>query len=69
MNQNVIDKIQATNQKYLLPLLGKEVPQKLVEQLNGMDWSYLELIHDREQKRGAFAPLGAMELPEIEEKK
>ena len=69
MKQNVIDKIQATNQKYLLPLLGKEISPKLEAQLNGMDWSYLELIHDREQKRGSFAPLGAMELPEIEEKK
>lgn len=69
MNQKVKEKIQMTNQKYLLPLLDKELPQKLVDQLNGMDWSYLDLIHDREQKRGTFAPLGAMELPEIEEKK
>ncbi len=69
MNPNVIERIQATNQKYLKLLLGKEVPKKLVNQLNNMDWSYLALIHDREQKRGEFAPLGAMELPEIESKK
>ena len=69
MTPNVIERIQATNQKYLKLLLGKEVPKKLVNQLNNMDWSYLALIHDREQKRGEFAPLGAMELPEIESKK
>ena len=69
MKANVIEKINATNQKYLKNLVGKEVPQRLVDQLNNMDWSYLDLIHDKEQKRGEFAPLGAMELPEIQEKK
>lgn len=69
MNTNVINKINETNQKYLKPLLGKELPEKLVNQLNQMDWSYLDLIGGREQKRGTFAPLGAMELSEIEEKK
>ncbi len=69
MKPDIVNKINETNQKYLKPLIGKELPQKLVDQLNNMDWSYLELIHDREQKRGKFAPLGAMELPEIENKK
>ncbi len=69
MKANVIEKIQLTNQKYLKSLIGKDIPQKLVNQLNNMDWSYLDLIHDKEQKRGQFAPLGAMELPEIESKK
>ena len=69
MNTNVIEKINATNQKYLKGLVGKDIPQRLVNQLNNMDWSYLDLIHEREQKRGEFAPLGAMELPEIEMKK
>lgn len=68
MKSNVIERINATNQKYLKPLLEKEIPKKLVNQLNNMDWSYLDLIHEREQKRGEFAPLGAMELPEIQEK-
>ena len=68
MKANVIEKIQATNQKYLKDLIGKEVPQKLVDQLNNMDWSCLDLIGQTEQKRGQFAPLGAMELPEIKEK-
>ncbi len=69
MKSEVIEKIQATNQKYLKDLIGKEIPQKLVEQLNNMNWTYLDLIGDKEQKRGTFAPLGAMELPEIEAKK
>lgn len=69
MKASVIEKINATNQKYLKGLVGKDVPQRLVDQLNNMDWSYLDLIDHKEQKRGEFAPLGAMELPEIEEKK
>ena len=69
MKPEVIQKINTTNQKYLKTLVGKEIPHKLKEQINHMDWSYLDLIHDREQKRGTFAPLGAMELPEIEGKK
>ena len=66
MKASVIEKINATNQKYLKDLVGKDIPQRLVDQLNNMDWSYLDLIHEREQKRGQFAPLGAMELPEIQ---
>lgn len=69
MKASVIEKINATNQKYLKDLVGKDIPQRLVDQLNNMDWSYLDLIHEREQKRGQFAPLGAMELPEIKAKK
>ena len=69
MKTSVIEKINATNQKYLKKLVGKEIPQKLVDQLNNMDWSCLDLIHGSEQARGTFAPLGAMELSEIEAKK
>lgn len=69
MKASVIEKIQSTNQKYLKGLIGKEIPQKLINQLNEMNWSYLDLISDKEQKRGQFAPLGAMELTEIESKK
>ena len=69
MNTYVIDKIQSTNQKYLSALVGKEIPARLEAQLENMDWSYLDMIDSKEQKRGAFAPLGAMELPEIENKK
>lgn len=69
MKASVIEKINATNQKYLKDLVGKDLPQRLVDQLNNMDWSCLDLIHGEEHKRGTFAPLGAMELPEIESKK
>ena len=69
MKASVIEKINATNQKYLKNLVGKDIPQRLVDQLNNMDWSCLDLIHGTEQKRGTFAPLGAMELSEIEAKK
>ena len=33
MNANVIEKIQSTNQKYLKNLVGKEIPQRLKDQL------------------------------------
>lgn len=69
MKASVIEKINETNQKYLKNLVGKDIPQRLVDQINNMDWSYLNLIGEREQKRGEFAPLGAMELPEIQAKK
>ena len=69
MKASVEQKIATTNQKYLSTLIGKEIPKKLEKQLDEMDWSYLDLIHQKEQKRGTFAPLGAMEIPEIEEKK
>ena len=69
MNSYVIDKINSTNQKYLSALVGREIPARLEAQIENMDWSYLDMIHDKEQKRGTFAPLGAMELPEIETRK
>ena len=34
-----------------------------------MDWSYLDMIHNKEQQRGTFSPLAAMELSEIEANK
>ena len=69
MKSNVEEMIKAKNQKYLGKLIGTEIPAKLEAQLENMDWSYLDLIDHKEQKRGTFAPLGAMELPEIAEKK
>lgn len=68
MNTNVIEKINATNQKYLKKLVGKDIPQRLKDQLNNMDWSCLEMLEQKEQKRGVFEPLGAMEIPEIKER-
>ena len=69
MNEKTLQLIKEKNQKYLSALVGKELPEKLVKQLEELDWSVLEYIHGKEQKRGTFAPLGAMELPEIEQKK
>lgn len=69
MNANAIEKIQSTDQKYLKHLIGKDIPQKLADQINNMNWSYLDMLDAKEQNRGQFAPLGAMELPEINEKK
>ena len=69
MNPTIEQKIKGTNQKYLGNLLGKELPAKLNQQLENMDWSYLDLIHENAQQRGSFAPLGAMELSEIEERR
>ena len=68
MNANVIEQIHATNQKYLKNLVGKEIPQRLKDQLNNMDWSCLNMLEQKEQKRGTFEPLGAMEVPEIKER-
>jgi UDP-N-acetylglucosamine/UDP-N-acetylgalactosamine diphosphorylase len=61
--------MEFTNQKYLSSLIGEKIPAKLERQLEELDWSALKLIHQRENKRGTFAPLGAMELPEIENRK
>ena len=69
MEQKIIDKIKSTNQKYLLPFVGEDIPARLEKQLEEMDWSNLDAIHNKEQKRGKFSPLGAMELSEIEANK
>ena len=69
MKNEIKEKIIAKNQKYLSKLVDKDIPERLEKQLETMDWSYFDLINDKEQKRGEFSPLGAMELPEIEEKK
>mgnify|MGYP004472466993 FL=1 len=69
MNTQIENKIKASNQKYLSGLIGKVLPDRLEKQLEELDWSYLDLIHGESQKRGTFAPLGAMELDEIAAKK
>lgn len=69
MEQRVIDKINSTKQKYLSAFVGKNIPERLEKQLEEMDWSNLDAIHNKEQKRGSFSPLGAMELSEIEANK
>lgn len=69
MEQRVIDKINSTKQKYLSAFVGKNITERLEKQLEEMDWSNLDAIHNKEQKRGSFSPLGAMELSEIEANK
>ena len=69
MNPTLEEKIISTNQKYLKHFLHQELPQKLENQLEDFEWSYLDLISENEQKRRTFAPLGAMTLAQIEENK
>ncbi len=68
MNAETEQKIKSTNQKYL-GRLAEPVPERLKRQIEEMDWSNLEVLHEKEQKRGNFAPLGAMELAEIESRR
>ena len=65
MKADVRNHITQTNQKYLSKLLEADIPAKLEEQLNNMDWSLLDTLDKKEQVRGQFSPLGAMELDEI----
>lgn len=69
MNAAIEQKIADYKQKYLGRLVGTDIPEKLNRQLEEMDWSNLEKIRGNEQKRGSFAPLGALEIPEIESRK
>ena len=59
MKTEIKEKITATNQKYLKKFLTEEAPAKLESQLEHMDWSYLDMIHNKEQQRGTFSPLAA----------
>ncbi len=65
MNAQTEQKIIEKNQKYLKPLIGRKLPARLEEQLGGLDWTVLDLLHGGKQERGSFAPLGAMEREEI----
>ncbi len=65
MKDSTCDKIIETHQKYLKPLLGRKLPQRLEEQIDSIDWDVVARIHEEPAKRGEFAPLQGMELPEI----
>ena len=65
MNEQVKKNIMEYKQKYLQKLADAQVPEKLEKQLEEMDWTCLELIHQKKQQRGTFAPLQATELSEI----
>ncbi|SER46626.1 UTP--glucose-1-phosphate uridylyltransferase [Lachnobacterium bovis] len=68
MNNEVINKIKSTNQKYLKKMIDN-MPSKIETQLENMDWSYLDLIDQEAKARGSFSPIEAMELSEIEANK
>ena len=57
MNEQVKKNIMEYKQKYLQKLADAQVPEKLEKQLEEMDWTCLELIHQKKQQRGTFAPL------------
>lgn len=68
MDIRVKEQIEKNNQKYLLKYVNGSMPKRLEEQLLEYDWSYLELIHEKQQERGTFSPLKATTLDEIERK-
>ena len=68
MDIRVKEQIEKNNQKYLLKYVNGSMPKRLEEQLLEYDWSYLKLIHEKQQERGTFSPLKATTLDEIERK-
>ena len=62
MKKEIKDKVVNTNQKYLEKFLSQDVPEKLEKQLENMDWSYIDMINNKEQKRGTFSPLEACDI-------
>lgn len=73
MKKEILEKLNSSNQKYLKNYLSNidinNIPDKLDHQLDDMDWSLLDLINGKGQKRGKFSPLGAMEISDIEKNK
>ena len=51
MNEQVKKNIMEYKQKYLQKLADAQVPEKLEKQLEEMDWTCLELIHQKKQQR------------------
>ena len=68
MDIRVKEQIEKNNQKYLLKYVNGSMPKRLEEQLLEYDWSYLKLIHEKQQERGTFSPLKATTMDEIERK-
>lgn len=66
MKENIQKHVLETNQKYLGKLVNEQLPAKLENQLEDMDWSLLDMIDNKVQERGEFSPLGAMEISEID---
>ena len=65
MKENIQKHVLESNQKYLGKLVNEQLPAKLENQLEDMDWSLLDMIDNKAQERGEFSPLGAMEISEI----
>ncbi|MEE1306261.1 MAG: UDPGP type 1 family protein [Agathobacter sp.] len=66
MKENIQKHVLESNQKYLGKLVNEQLPAKLENQLEDMDWSLLDMIDNKVQDRGEFSPLGAMEISEID---
>ena len=69
MNEQVKNNIMEYKQKYLQKLTDAQVPEKLEKQLEEMDWSCLELIHQKKQQRGTFAHCRRPNFPKSERRK
>ncbi|MCD7709229.1 MAG: UTP--glucose-1-phosphate uridylyltransferase, partial [Clostridiales bacterium] len=69
MEKSIKQKIADTNQRYLTGMLDSGIPDKLLSQLEAMDWGLLDALGKRSGSRGEFMPLGAMELSEIQAKR
>ncbi|MCD7863752.1 MAG: UTP--glucose-1-phosphate uridylyltransferase [Lachnospiraceae bacterium] len=70
--EEACQKLAAIDQLHVLKFydeLTAEQRADLLSQIENTDFSALENCHKGGTKRGEFAPLGALELPEIEEKK
>lgn len=63
-----IDKKQ-TYLLHYMDMLSGEQRSRMEQTLEEMDWSLLDKLQHKENKRGVFAPLGAMNLQEIAEQK
>ncbi|MDO4621233.1 MAG: UDPGP type 1 family protein, partial [Lachnospiraceae bacterium] len=66
MRQEIKEKIQKTNQKYLRLYLKQDVPEHLEEQLNAIDWDCLELLkQNKTEEKVNCEPLAVMEIDDI----
>ena len=72
--EQALEKLQKYGQEHALrhyDELNEEEKRALLDQIDGLDFSMIHYVHDRDElpARGEISPLGAMEIPEIEEKK
>ena len=72
--EQALEKLQKYGQEHALrhfAELSEDEQRALLDQIEGLDFSMIHYVHDRDElpARGEISPLGAMEIPEIEEKK